>query len=663
MIVRNEARIIDRCLAAAAPIIDAAVICDTGSTDDTPRLCREFLADRGVPALIASHVWTDFGRNRTAAVHAARDLVRDRGWPLDDTFWLLLDADQELVIDPDFSRDQLLGDAFLLRQDSPAHSFWNLRLCRAHLDWRAVGVTHEYFACPESPRVDRLETLWIRDHDDGGSKTDKLTRDIAWLTEALERQPGDPRTLFYLALSYAAAGDGAKALILFRRRVEAGGSEEERWYATFAMGKILANGGDVAVAERALLDAIEADPARAEPLCELARLFRAHGRREAAAAAAARAVALVYPGTRTLFVDRAVYEYGADVELALAAAGTPHHAEGFAAAERVVLSRRPPAAIIETVRAAELAYVAPLDGCAFLALRPDLAPPFRPCNPSVIRTPAGFLVNCRGVNYEQRRLRYRPLDEDQVFRTANVLMRLDPDGRVLDERPLPFDEPPPRRHPVQGLEDIRLVDTPAGLLALCTTTDRHPSGRMHQSLIGIDPGGRVTFHRPLVGPCDDRTQKNWLPFAGADGELYAIYGYDPLTILRLVVATGRYEVAVEMSHPIQAAGWRGSAGPLTLAGGRRLMLVHEAVRRQGPDDEWERVYTHRFVASDGEFRLRQVSRPFVFAHKGVEFCCGMAFGHQGDEIVCGLGIEDREAYLCRLTLARVQALLDAGESW
>jgi hypothetical protein len=36
MIVRDESKIIGRCLKAAMPFIDGAVICDTGSLDNTP---------------------------------------------------------------------------------------------------------------------------------------------------------------------------------------------------------------------------------------------------------------------------------------------------------------------------------------------------------------------------------------------------------------------------------------------------------------------------------------------------------------------------------------------------------------------------------------------------------------------------------------------------
>ena len=43
MIVKNEGHIITRLLKSVLPIIDTYVICDTGSTDDTPQIITNFL--------------------------------------------------------------------------------------------------------------------------------------------------------------------------------------------------------------------------------------------------------------------------------------------------------------------------------------------------------------------------------------------------------------------------------------------------------------------------------------------------------------------------------------------------------------------------------------------------------------------------------------------
>lgn len=336
----------------------------------------------------------------------------------------------------------------------------------------------------------------------------------------------------------------------------------------------------------------------------------------------------------------------------------PLHESGFDACDRLVLSRMTPPDGADAGRQATLSYADVLKGSRFLRLQPDIGPPYRPCNPSVLRTPEGYLVNCRTVNFEQRRLRYFCDDADGVFRSRNVLMRLARDFTVLDERPMVIDEPPLRQTAIQGLEDCRLFEVEGTHFAFCATTDRHPSGHIHLSVCRLLPDGRVAAHRPLVGPFDDRPQKNWLPFVDRRGNVCAIYGYDPLTVVRVSVDSGRYDVEAEIAHPWNAASWRGSAGPISVPRSDRLLiLVHEAVSRDGPDGHPERVYLHRFVECDSGFSLTRVSRPFVFAHQGVEFSCGMTLSHDRASLVVGLGIEDGSAYLCRIPLARVETLL------
>jgi hypothetical protein len=243
-------------------------------------------------------------------------------------------------------------------------------------------------------------------------------------------------------------------------------------------------------------------------------------------------------------------------------------------------------------------------------------------------------------------------------------MHLDPDGRVLDERELVMSDradPPLRETAVRGLEDCRLFEADGALFAMCTTTDRHPSGHVHQSVCRLDETGRVVAHRPLVGPFDQATQKNWLPFVGPDGQACALCRYDPLTVVRISLDTGQYTVDREVRHDWNAGRWRGSAGPMPWPDGRpdrQVVLVHEVVYRQGPDAVWERIYTHRFFEYDAASRITRLSRPFVFVHKGVEFACGLSASWDRQAVIVTFGVEDAAAYLCRMPLARLEALLD-----
>lgn len=70
MIVRNECRVIERCLDSIKGFIDHWVIVDTGSTDGTQQLIRQCLRD--IPGDLIERPWVNFGYNRTEALEFAR---------------------------------------------------------------------------------------------------------------------------------------------------------------------------------------------------------------------------------------------------------------------------------------------------------------------------------------------------------------------------------------------------------------------------------------------------------------------------------------------------------------------------------------------------------------------------------------------------------------
>ena len=70
MIVKNEAAVIERCLASVRAHIDHWVIVDTGSTDGTQALVRDALKD--VPGTLFERPWVHFGHNRSEALALAQ---------------------------------------------------------------------------------------------------------------------------------------------------------------------------------------------------------------------------------------------------------------------------------------------------------------------------------------------------------------------------------------------------------------------------------------------------------------------------------------------------------------------------------------------------------------------------------------------------------------
>ena len=111
MIVRNEAAILPRCLRSVRPLIDAWVICDTGSSDGTQEVIARELAD--VPGELHETTWVDFGHNRSELLELARGGA---------DYLLLLDADMTVRVDA--TLPELSADAYLLREAGRWTSAW-----------------------------------------------------------------------------------------------------------------------------------------------------------------------------------------------------------------------------------------------------------------------------------------------------------------------------------------------------------------------------------------------------------------------------------------------------------------------------------------------------------------------------------------------------------
>ncbi len=68
MIVKNEAHIIHHCLESAMPLLDYALIVDTGSNDGTQQAIRGFLREKNLPGEVVEEPWRDFAHNRGFAL-------------------------------------------------------------------------------------------------------------------------------------------------------------------------------------------------------------------------------------------------------------------------------------------------------------------------------------------------------------------------------------------------------------------------------------------------------------------------------------------------------------------------------------------------------------------------------------------------------------------
>lgn len=275
MIVKDEAHVIERCLRSVIPFITSWCIADTGSTDNTIEVIKATMADAGIPGKIVEHDWSDFGINRTLALRAAERVATDT----ECGYFMFIDADEELVSSGEHDLTNPTKDICQVTTEYGSIEYARTLLATTNRRWRWVGALHEYLA-PEGKlpaSVDTIEpTLRLKVNTDGARSRDpeKYQKDTLVLEQENEREPNNPRTVFYLAQCHRDAGNVNIALSLYRQRSNMGGWDQEVWYSLLQCGLLNFRLGNRNEGILDLEAAARTIPTRLEPMVTLAAYYR-----------------------------------------------------------------------------------------------------------------------------------------------------------------------------------------------------------------------------------------------------------------------------------------------------------------------------------------------------------------------------------------------------
>ena len=337
MIVKNEAPNIERCLESVSPFINYYIICDTGSTDNTKEIIKNFFDKKGIPGEIHDHEWSDFGTNRSKALELC----------LGKTQWaLMIDAD-------DFITGTLPVDKFDLNLDG-----YVVKIKRGPFEWYRAQIfnigkkkwwyeepLHEYACCEQPMNIQRLEgdyawevrTEGCRSRETNGDDREKYRRDYHILKKYIDENPDQPRKQFYLAQSAFDAHMFDVAEIEYEKRTKMGNWVEEVFYSWMRVGMCRELiGKPVEQVIDAFMHAYETLPSRVEPLYHMSCIYRKHGRNKNAFIMANMGLSIPMPTDHILFVDTANYLWGILDEVATTAAHVGKHHMGLAACEKLL---------------------------------------------------------------------------------------------------------------------------------------------------------------------------------------------------------------------------------------------------------------------------------------------------------------------------------------
>ena len=650
-IVRNEAKIIERCVASLLPHIDAAIVVDTGSSDDTVWILEDMFRAAGKPLELHGVHFENFEQARNAALKAARE--SELPWD----YLLLSDADMELRVKQPPLLNGEKGLSYDIRQVAGPLGYYNRRLLSRHAQGWYVGVTHEYLDVPSDGTLDGAEFV---DHADGANRPDKFSRDIALLERALqtETRPGlIQRYHFYLAGSYYDSGDFAKAAEHYRLRTTLGGFDEEVWYARYRYAQCLCHLHDTNGFLWHMLEAYQLRPQRAESLYDLARYFRERGDNLTSLLFSEAGMRLPHPKSDHLFVNDWVYRSGLKEEFAISAYyDSRQRAQGARVCDELALRGS------QQARHNLFWYLKPLvehvPSWRASKIELPVSDGWVATNPSVINHDGRATAIVRSVNYTiTPEGRYAILGSDGAvgaeypIRTRNYLVRFSRNLKIEEshELALPSNWPEPKFDLVCGFEDSRLFNWGGSLWTLSTVRELTPEGWCEQVLAPVSAAGYGN-NWATVHPEERRHEKNWMPWVRDKGRLDIVYR------LGTLIDVGGKTIR---NHATDFAVDRISGSSQVVdVDGHHIALVHEA--HHLPGRPHNRFYWHRFVVFDDEGSIADISPPFVFHDRQIEFAAGLAYFPVTQRLIVSYGVRDCEAYLAEMDVYEVLDFIDRG---
>ena len=336
MIVKNEAPNIQRCLESVAPFINYYVVCDTGSTDNTKEIVKNFFDSKGIPGEILDHEWKDFGHNRSLAIEACEGKAQ---WVL------MIDADDMITgtLPVESFKDDI--DGYVVKIQRGEFVWYRAQLFNiGKTKWWYEEPLHEYAICRQPMNVEKLEGNYAWDVRTEGCRSrqfqndiEKYKNDYDVLKKYLEIDPTSTRKQFYAAQSAFDCRMFDVAEKEYLKRTEMGGWPEEIFFSWLRAGvcrELI--GKPVSEVADAMMRAYETKPDRVEPLYHLSCIYRKHDRPRNAFVVASLGLTIPPPQNDILFVDYANYKWGILDEVATTAFYVGKFHMGFAACEKLL---------------------------------------------------------------------------------------------------------------------------------------------------------------------------------------------------------------------------------------------------------------------------------------------------------------------------------------
>ncbi len=630
MIVKNESKNIVRLLNSVKSIINSVLICDTGSTDGTPKVITDWLCKNSIEGHVIYKEFVNFGENRTYSLKKAQQLIKS-------DYLLFMDADMILRIGKDFNKNYLTKDSYYLLQGSDHFNYYNVRLIKSSLNAEYFCPTHEYLStnAKETENMPK-ELLFIDDIGDGGSKSNKYTRDIQLLSDALVNEPTNGRYLFYLANSYHDSGDITNAIKYYQKLVTIGSWVEEVFYSYLRLGNCYQQLGDEDSMTKNYVKGYSVLPKRAESLYELIKYHRIKGNHHLCQLYYNTAKDIPYPADCSLFIHKDIYDYKLLEEYTIFGYYTGHR---NLSSEMFELMKKKPMHELYQLFSNYRFYCKIPTADKVVKLN-DEFPEFKKSfygeeysfvasTPSIV--PNGnngeYIINIRFVNYRIKSNGEYPWYKH--ITTINKMAIVDSEFETIGVTPI--------KHELEernyiGVEDIKLTVNNGYIYY--TGTSLLSNGNIG-TVYGVY-SNTITISE-LKTKNQSECEKNWVFVPTTDNQIRMIYSWYPLTI-GTVNEDSELVIDTTNQMPQLFSMARGSTNGFIFKE-QIWFLVHYV--HQSPGEP--RNYYHSLVVFDMDMELVKYSKPFKFTNNSIEYACGLVV--EEERIIVTHSVWDRESYI------------------
>jgi len=319
MIVKDEEEVILRALDSVRHFVDYYCICDTGSSDNTVKVIKDYLKKNGFKGRVYQDHWVNFAHNRSLAIGRAQGKC---------DYIMTLDADEVFAVyngvEPDLTKrvvalPKLWGDRVNMDTWQPGMVFQRTQFMKDSAGpWRWESPVHEVPVTPNEGTLEILGGMCVLPNKDGARAKDphRFLWDAFHFEKEVVEVPDHWRAWFYLGQSYQDAGRLDQAISAYLHNAENTHWGEEKAISLLRVARIYHHREGFDKALPFYWRSYAAHPKRAEAMFEIVCHYRKEKMFQLGAQLAPFLLDSCHDGD-LLFVETDIYHWKAKDEISI----------------------------------------------------------------------------------------------------------------------------------------------------------------------------------------------------------------------------------------------------------------------------------------------------------------------------------------------------------